>query len=155
MARAIVGVLAVFFSVLAAPPEASAEPSDILGAWSFETDRYRDGQCVMSGTMRLWSGVSGKQSGYQCELTALEVCTQWGQSVVRQTCDITRVDDQLTVRSQIAEVLQRKGAFSEGPFNYAPDNFALTVKSHSLMFGSLLSAVNAPVTFRRETAGIS
>ena len=38
---------------------------------------------------------------------------------------------------------------------YVPDNFTLTIQSHERMFGALVSAVTAPVEFRRANDGIS
>ena len=38
---------------------------------------------------------------------------------------------------------------------YVPDNFTLTIQSDERMFGALVSAVTAPVEFRRANDGIS
>jgi len=141
--------------LLASTASADADPNDILGAWSFQTQPYRDGQCVMTGTMYLSDDPAQEEGIYGCELTALEMCSLWGQSIVRQTCEARRFGNQVSVRSEIAEVLERKGEFEDFAFNYVPDNFALTVKSASRMYGALVSAVSAPVEFRRRTEGIS
>lgn len=125
------------------------DPSDVLGSWSFQTSPYRSGQCVMSGTMRL--SPHPDEGRYTCELTAVEMCSMWGRSVVRQSCEARRSGDQVSVRSTIEEMLESK---AEGLI-YVPDNFSLTVQSHERMFGALVSAVTAPVEFRRAADGIS
>ncbi|MFN3608819.1 MAG: hypothetical protein ACK4Y9_07130 [Hyphomonas sp.] len=125
------------------------DPSDVLGSWSFQTSPYRSGQCVMSGTMRL--SPHEDEDRYACELTAVEMCSMWGRSVVRQSCEARRFGDQVSIRSTIEEMLESK---FEGLL-YVPDNFTLTIQSHERMFGALVSAVRAPVEFRRANDGIS
>ncbi len=123
--------------------------ADILGAWSFQTKPYRQGECVMTGTMRL---SPHKTKGlYACELTAIEMCSFWGRSVVRQSCQARRMGDQVSIRSEITEMVETK---TEG-LTYWPDNFSLTVQSSSRMYGALISAATAPAEFRRTKDGIS
>lgn len=124
---------------------------DILGSWTFATKPYRQGQCIMTGTMVL--SPQAENGDYGCELTAVEECSMWGKSVVVQSCTVTRFGNQVTVRSRIEEMLETKeGA---GVYGYVPDNFALTVQSENRMYGSLISAATAPAEFIRNLDGIS
>lgn len=134
---------------------ASEDPADVLGSWAFQTTPYRNGgaQCEMSGTMYL-SEAPG-EGLYQCELTAIEDCTLWGRTVVRQSCQARRFGNQVSVRSSVEEMLDVEIDPDEFALTYLPDNFALTVQSPSRMYGSLVSAVTAPVEFRRNEEGIS
>lgn len=125
------------------------DKSDVLGNWSFQTKPYREGQCVMTGTMNL--SPHPDEGRYTCEITAVEMCSMWGRSVVRQSCDVRRFGDQVSVRSTIEEMLETKSP----EMLYVPDNFTLTIQSHERMFGALVSAVTAPVEFRRANDGIS
>ncbi|MEZ6011817.1 MAG: hypothetical protein R3C08_08090 [Hyphomonas sp.] len=125
------------------------DPSDVLGTWSFRTKPYRGGECLMTGTMYL--SPHPEKDQYTCELTAVEVCTAWGRSVVRQSCKARRFGNQLSIRSEIEEMLESK---VEGLI-YVPDNFTLTIESQNRMFGALVSAVTAPAEFRRASDGIS
>ena len=135
------------------PETASGDPTDVLGVWAFQTDPYRGGSCIMTGRMHL---SSNPESGlYDCELTALEKCSLWGQSLVRQSCTARRFGNQVSVRSNVEEILERKTEFEDMIFNYVPDNFALTVQSSNRMYGALVSAVTAPVEFRRSEEGVS
>jgi hypothetical protein len=123
--------------------------ADILGSWSFQTKPYRGGECVMTGTMRL---STHKTKGlYACELTAIEMCSFWGRSVVRQSCEARRFGDQVSIRSEVVEMVETK---TEG-LTYWPDNFSLTVQSSQRMYGALISAATAPAEFRRSKDGIS
>jgi len=130
--------------------ENQGDPSDILGTWTFTTKPYRGGDCQMSGTMVL--SPSPEKGVYACELTAIEKCSMWGQSVVMQSCTVRRFGDQVSVRSYIEEMLEVKPQ-AEG-LVYVPDNFALTVQSENRMYGSLISAATAPVEFIRNLDGI-
>jgi hypothetical protein len=149
-------VLGLMFIALAAGLPAGAvkgkgetDKSDVLGNWSFQTRPYREGQCVMTGTMNL--SPHPDEGLYTCEITAVEMCTMWGRSVVRQSCQARRFGDQVSVRSTIDEIIE-----TEAPdMVYVPDNFTLTIQSHERMFGALVSAVTAPVEFRRANDGIS
>lgn len=125
------------------------DKTDVLGTWSFQTRPYRNGECVMTGTMNLSPHPDAGK--YTCELTAVEMCTFWGRSVVRQSCQASRYGDQVSIRSQIEEMLESK---VEGLI-YMPDNFTLTIESADRMFGALVSAVTAPAEFRRANDGIS
>lgn len=125
------------------------DKSDVLGNWSFQTRPYREGQCVMTGTMNL--SPHPDEGLYGCELTAVEMCSMWGRSVVRQSCEARRFGDQVSIRSTIEEMLETKAP----DMLYVPDNFTLTIQSHERMFGALVSAVTAPVEFRRANDGIS
>lgn len=144
---------AILAALLTLAPNAwasgEANGNDILGSWSFQTNPYRSGQCVMTGTMRV--APHEEEGRYNCEITAVEMCSMWGRSVVRQSCEIRRFGDQVSIRSSIEEMLETK---FEG-LVYVPDNFTLTVRSADHMFGALVSAVTAPVQFRRTRDGIS
>jgi len=135
------------------PETTSGDPTDVLGVWAFQTDPYRDGSCIMTGRMHL---SSNPESGlYDCELTALEKCSLWGQSLVRQSCTARRFGNQVSVRSNVEEILEKKSDIEGFVLTYVPDNFALTVQSSQRMYGALVSAVTAPVEFRRSEEGVS
>ncbi|MEL6388377.1 MAG: hypothetical protein AAFR00_13585 [Pseudomonadota bacterium] len=129
------------------------DPTDVLGAWTFQTQPYRNGQCLMSGSMRLTA--DPEEGVYGCELTAMEVCSMWGRSLVRQSCVARRFGNQVSIRSTIEEMLESKPQVGDLELAYVPDNFALTIQSAERMFGALVSAVSAPVEFRRAEQGIS
>ncbi|MGB3625414.1 MAG: hypothetical protein WA989_06295 [Henriciella sp.] len=151
MRPALMSLLAASLFLFAPASYAADEKdsSDILGNWTFQTKPYRDGQCLMSGTARL---SPNPESGvYDCELTAVEVCSMWGRSVVQQSCTARRFGNQVSIRSEIDQFLESK---IEGLL-YVPDNFALTIQSSKRMYGSLVSAAIAPAEFIRSEEGIS
>ena len=150
MARLLSAFCAGLMSLFLLPAQAdSQDPSDVLGSWSFQTKPYRQGQCIMTGTMRLSS--HPEEGLYGCELTAVEVCSMWGRSVVLQQCQARRFGNQVSIRSEITQMLEQK---LEGLI-YVPDNFSLTIQDHSRMWGALVSAATAPVEFRRSEDGVS
>lgn len=149
MATRLAAIMACFVTLLLPAHGDSRDPGDVLGSWTFQTQPYREGQCLMTGTMRLTS--DPEEGIYACELTAVEVCSMWGRSVVLQTCSARRFGNQVSVRSEISQMLEQK---TEGLF-YVPDNFSLTIQDPSRMYGALVSAATAPVEFRRSEEGIS
>ena len=146
-----IAVCAALLGMTSSPARADTarDPTDVLGAWTFQTKPYRQGTCSMSGTMRLSADQEAGQ--YQCEITAVEVCSDIGRSVVVQSCTARRFGNQVSVRSVIEQMLESD---FEG-LNYVPDNFALTIESPVRMYGALVSAVTAPVEFIRAEDGIS
>ncbi|MEM6535301.1 MAG: hypothetical protein AAF613_06630 [Pseudomonadota bacterium] len=150
MIKHLVRLLAAICAATLLPAAADTrDPSDVLGSWTFQTQPYRNGQCVMTGTMRLSD--APEEGVYACELTAVEVCSLWGRSVVLQKCSARRFGNQVSVRSEIEQMLEQKTA----GLIYVPDNFSLTIQDASRMFGALVSAATAPVEFRRSEEGIS
>ena len=107
MARLLSAFCAGLMSLFLLPAQAdSQDPSDVLGSWSFQTKPYRQGQCIMTGTMRLSS--HPEEGLYGCELTAVEVCSMWGRSVVLQQCQARRFGNQVSIRSEITQMLEQK-----------------------------------------------
>ena len=149
IAKLLTGLTLALALMLPASANQQRDPGDVLGTWTFQTKPYRGGQCIMSGTMHLRD--HPEEGLYDCELTAVEVCSMWGRSVVLQKCEARRFGDQVSVRSSISQFLEKK---SEGLI-YVPDNFSLTVQDDSRMWGALISAATAPVEFRRSEEGIS
>lgn len=135
--------------VLGSAQADTKDPRDVLGSWTFQTKPYRNGQCLMTGSMRLSD--NAEEGVYDCELTAIEVCSMWGRSVVEQSCTARRFGNQVSVRSQIEQMLEQK----EQGLIYVPDNFSLTIQDASRMWGALVSAATAPVEFRRSEEGVS
>ena len=146
---ALVMTLAAGLPAQANKSKGDKDGSAVLGNWSFQTKPYREGQCVMTGTMNL--SPHPDEGSYTCELTAVEMCSMWGRSVVRQSCEATRFGNQVSIRSTIEEMLESKMP----EMVYVPDNFTLMIQSPERMFGALVSAVTAPAEFRRANDGIS
>lgn len=149
-------LIAALFAMASTSPAIAGEDdvsriidTDILGTWSFQTKPYRQGSCLMTGTMYL--SPHEEEGVYNCELTAVEMCSMWGRSVVRQSCEARRFGNQVSIRSHVEEMLESK---AEG-LTYVPDNFTLTIQSSKRMFGALVSAVTAPAEFLRSNDGIS
>ncbi|MEM7663857.1 MAG: hypothetical protein AAF292_16560 [Pseudomonadota bacterium] len=140
----------LFASILGLGAAASASAqNDIVGAWTFETERYHAGVCRLYGTMKVRT--TPEDGVYRCALTAVEDCKKQERWVVEQTCSAYRADNTLSVRSTIVSFIEA----DVNPENYVPDHFALEIEGPDRMIGSLVSAVIAPVEFRRTTEGIS
>ena len=149
MAKLMIAIATTILAMALPATADTRDPSDVLGSWSFQTKPYRSGQCIMTGTMRL--SPDPEENIYGCELTAVEVCSMWGRSVVLQSCSARRFGNQVSIRSEISQMLEQK----EQGLIYVPDNFSLTIQDHSRMFGALVSAATAAVEFRRSEEGIS
>ncbi len=99
-------ILALTVIGIAAPTghaDTPRDPDDVLGSWSFQTRPYREGRCMMTGTMRL--SHAPEEGVYACELTAMEICSMWGRSVVLQSCTARRFGNQVSIRSEIKKML--------------------------------------------------
>lgn len=126
-------------------PAAAQPPASVLGAWRFETTRYdgADGRsCKMTGTMTIGRGA--RANAFVCSFVAEEDCV-WGKWSATQRCTATRAGDRLDISSAIVRL-------SPPNISYAPDNWALTIRSSNLMVGELHSADVATVEFTRGPA---
>lgn len=144
-------ILAAFALVIAAVSPALAQTDtgpteDIRGAWSFETDRYENGRCQMTGELLLTE--TSEPNVFSGELMAYEACDGVQIYEARQGATVVRDGERLTITSTLLKVLPR-------PDFYAPDNFELTIVNGALMVGELRSADIAPATFRRQDVLIS
>jgi len=142
-------MVVILASGLAVQSAAEAARPDISGTWAFETERYRAGLCRLYGTLRLRP--TPEDGVYRGAMTAIEDCEGEERWVVEQTNTAFAEDGQLSIQSTIVSFLEA----SADPQLYAPDHFALEIESANLMVGQLVSAVSAPVEFRRTTDGIS
>lgn len=144
------GPAAITISFLMSPM-AVAEPtqSDVLGTWGFQTNPYYSGACYMTGTMHV--APLSDDGVYPCELTATETCDNDDPASARQTCKIRQNGRQLTIISNVEEILLPVDQNIE----YLPDNFTLTVQSEDRMYGALVSFITVPVEFRRAQDGVS
>jgi hypothetical protein len=124
-------------------------PSSIVGAWSFRSAPYRGDACIMSGHMNIRPTTS--PGIFSCSFTASEECAGQDKWVVEQTCKAISREGRLSIESKIVNFLEAK-QFTQ---SYAPDHFALTIVNRELMTGSLVSAVSAPIEFRREVENVS
>lgn len=122
----------------------------IMGNWTFQTTRYRNGSCEMNGTLAVLGPSKADVNAVDCELLAIETCSGL-RSRVEQTCQITRTDTYLRIDSTIVNILESKGLSS----GYLPDHFSLNKVTSDTMSGYLDSAAIAPVIFQRSTGGIS
>jgi len=124
-------------------------PSPIVGSWSFQTAPYRGEACVMSGNMNIRPTENSEV--FACSFTAIEECTGQDKWVVEQTCKAVNRDGEVSIKSQIVNFLESK----EYTASYVPDHFGLTLVNRELMTGALISAVSAPVEFRRIADNLS
>lgn len=145
-----ISALCLGLSALASAGPAFAEAlPDITGAWTFKTERYRAGLCQLYGTLHLRA--TPEDNIYRGAITAVEDCEGADRWVVEQTATAWRSGEELAIESTIVSFIEA----SANPENYAPDHFSVTIDSDNLMTGDLLSAVSAPVEFRRTTDGVS
>lgn len=136
--------LACLASLGAASPAAKIEGARIEGIWAFRTAPYREGTCVLSGTMTIRK--TPAPDAYVCSFVAFEVCENL-RARAEQTCTAQRNASGLEITSTLKNVTPS--------LNYVPDDFALDAVSASRMEGLMLSAADAEVVFTRPDPAIS
>lgn len=130
-------------------PRTYIGPSPIIGAWSFKSAPYRQESCTMSGNMNIQP--TSSPNIFKCSFTATEECVGQDKWVVEQTCQAINREGRLSIESTIVNFLEAKPLTD----SYQPDHFALNVVSRELMTGSLISAISAPIEFRRNAENVS
>lgn len=121
--------------------------ANIAGHWSFQANV--EGGCSFGGTAHL---EKTGDNAFRGELTARQSCGSLPEDyLVRQSCEASKLGNQLSVRCRIVEFIN--GFESEF---YYPDNFTLTIESSARMHGALVSAGRArPAEWIRDEGGIS
>lgn len=129
---------------LALSAAAAAAPAKIEGMWAFRTAPYREGSCVLSGTMTIRP--TAKPDDFTCTFVAFEACEDV-RARAEQTCTLTRTEAGVEITSTLKNVTPA--------LNYVPDHFALDQVSTTRMEGLMLSAADAEVVFTRPNPAIS
>ncbi len=126
----------------------SDKVANITGSWVFETGRYNQGTCKLTGQMYIRP--TSQPNQYSCEFTTFEKCPSVSAEV-EQVCSLRVEGDQAAFVSKITRIAEQK------PFayEYQPDDWRLTIKSTDEMIGTLESASRAYVIFKRDTAPTS
>ncbi len=104
----------------------------------------------MTGRMSIRSSTVSPNA-FTCSFVSVEDCNGLDPWVVEQSCEAEKRDAELTISSRIVSFLEAK----EFTGSYAPDHFVLNINSKSQMTGALISAIKAPVEFRREKENLS
>ena len=129
--------LAAALIALLSAPVASAEKEpvsiDMSGSWEFSSNSGISADCSFTGTAFLEK--TDEDGRYEGKLTAEHYCPGYYHFVVEQSSEVTVFGNQVSVRSNIERYIKRET--EPGWESYVPDNFALTVKSQSRLFGTL------------------
>lgn len=142
----LIGSSVVSFSAPSFADDLAAH--DISGSWVFETGKYNQGACHITGIMTIAPSDVPRQ--YTCEFTTFEKCTGlYGE--IEQVCTLRVQGDQAAFVSQISNIAEQQPY----AYDYAPDDWRLTIQSDDEMTGTLESASRAYVKFMRKSAPTS
>lgn len=130
-------------------PAPRAVSTPIGGAWTFQSEPYRGGVCTMSGQMQIRPDEASPS--YDCNFVAVEDCAGEDRWVVEQSCKAVEREGRLYIKSAITGFIEAEASTD----SYLTDNFQLEIRSRSLMEGFLVSAVTAPIRFRRAVDLVS
>ncbi len=120
---------------------------NLAGVWTVHVhDRP---ECEFGGQAILERSADG--TSYSGELTMRHDCPEFGGATIAvQKSEISVLGNQVSVRSRIID-------FPTGnSVSYAPDNFALTIKTDQRLFGIQTDRYGTmPAEWKRQEAGIS
>ncbi len=146
---ALIGSSAMSFSTPSFADDLAAH--DISGSWVFETGKYNQGACHITGIMTIAPSDVPRQ--YTCEFTTFEKCTGvtglYGE--IEQVCTLRVQGNQAAFVSQISNIAEQRPY----AYDYAPDDWRLTIQSGDEMTGTLESASRAYVKFMRKAVPTS
>mgnify|MGYP001795174341 FL=1 len=146
MIRKLSLVVAVMCSIIA--PRSAEPETNLDGIW---TITVQDGECEFGGQ----AAVRGSDIDvrFVADLTLRHACPTFPDDgfVVIQTSEISVMNGQVSVRSKIVDF-----ATTESWGVYAPDHFALTIKSAERLFGIQTDRYGTkPAEWVRSKAGVS
>ncbi len=128
-------IASLFLTLAASQAYADREDAiiDLSGQWEFTSTSGVNADCAFTGTAFLQK--TETDGLYAATMTAEHYCPGFYHFVVEQTSEVRLFGDQVSVRSTIDRFVKRET--EPGWESYVPDNFALTVRSDSRLFGTL------------------
>jgi hypothetical protein len=110
---------------------APTKTDDVAGDWLFDTSKFEDGLCQISG--RITFTPTSLPNTYTCVFESEQICDPaYGVQLIRvkQSCTAQRVGKQVAIKSKVANILAVK------PTGYVPgylaDNFVVTLSKNML-----------------------
>jgi hypothetical protein len=137
--------------MLVAPAFAQLKkPPPIEGQWKFETGKFRDGNCTISGSIVFVKQTNSQ--AYSCSFASHLACGAAPVSIfdVKQACTATYSNGEFAIVSEVKEIVRRyQGAYPLGTV-YRPDDFYVRPQPNGDLTGKFSSVSTSTVRFWRE-----
>jgi hypothetical protein len=115
--------------VLAAAMPAFAD--DIAGDWLFDTSKFADNDCQISGRMTFTQ--TKVKNTYTCLFVSEQICGKLNGNLyikVQQSCTAQRIGKQVAIKTKVDKVLDRKPKIPYPEDWYLADNFIVQLSNN-------------------------
>ncbi len=138
---ALFGIALALITATASWAGPGDEDFDPVGRWSFQTERFEERSCEMSGELSV--AETPVEHLYRGDLLTFEACA--GADIViaaEQTSTVRVMNDVVLIQThRVVRV--------EPPVPYRPDHFHLKIQDNDTLIGALVTNVQATATFVR------
>jgi hypothetical protein len=122
-------IAAVFGCSLALSALTPAFADELLGDWLFDTSKFADNDCQISGRIRFKE--TSVKNTYSCQFESEQICGKLNFDLyirVQQSCTAQKVGKQIAIKTVVDKILEVR---PEGyGTNYLADNFILTMSKN-------------------------
>lgn len=119
-------IAAVFGCTLALTALTPAFADELAGDWLFDTSKFADNDCQISGRIRFKE--TSVKNTYSCQFESEQICGKLNFDLyirVQQSCTAQKVGKQIAIKTVVDKILEVR---PEGyGTNYLADNFILTM----------------------------
>ncbi|MEQ1609421.1 MAG: hypothetical protein ABL956_10720 [Hyphomonadaceae bacterium] len=132
MKRSALKRLAAIFGctmVLTAAMPAFAD--DIAGDWLFDTSKFADNDCQITGRMTFTQ--TKIKNTYTCLFVSEQICGKINGNLyikVQQSCTAQRIGKQVAIKSKVNKVIERRPAVPNPEDWYLADNFIVQLSNN-------------------------
>src|SRR5262245_61253387 len=136
-------MIAALALAVATSAAAQSQAASLAGAWTYRTDVWTTGRCVISGDAML-TPIAGRADQYRAHLVSTEACDYGGGAVAEQECVVLQDGQTVLVQCRVTRTNSSAG--------YLPDDFVLQMRTHDHLVGRLTANWNAPAEWRRRSS---
>lgn len=124
-------LLAIFGCTVALTAAMPAFADDVTGDWLFDTSKFADNDCQITG--RITFKETKIKNTYTCVFESEQICGKINGNLyirVQQSCTAQRIGKQVSIKTRVDKVLERRPSVPNPEDYYLADNFILQLSNN-------------------------
>jgi hypothetical protein len=122
-------LIAIFGCAVTLSAMAPAFADDVAGDWAFDTSKFADNDCKISGKIHFKP--TAIKDTYTCVFESEQVCGKLNFGLyirVQQSCTAQRIGKQVAIQTKVDKILEVRP--KDYPTNYLADNFIVQLSKN-------------------------
>ncbi len=124
-------LLAILGCTVALTAAMPAFADDVTGDWLFDTSKFADNDCQITG--RITFKETKIKNTYTCVFESEQICGKINGNLyirVQQSCTAQRIGKQVSIKTRVDKVLERRPSVPYPEDYYLADNFILQLSGN-------------------------